>query len=164
MPCLKNGDFKIVESMEIAKYVDSNFACGDRPNLTDCKVDEEVNNMVSAFFPSFAKFMKNTEFSQDRENALMSSLAKLNKHFEANDFLNGSNVTLLDYSLAPKLLHMYVTTRKFYPSTSEKISKEFPHLKRYFFDTMMKDEAFASTQPPDDIIIWGWTQARKGTE
>ena len=153
MPCLKDGDTKVVESMEIAKYLEAK--CPD-PKLSDQHMD-----LVNPIFPAFAKFMKNADYCPDREEAFLQALKTLDSHLDGGAFIGGSgNVSLADYSLAPKLQHIQVTVAEFTPETKEKLVQACPNLSAYM-ERIGQDDAFSSAKPKDDLIIWGWGQARK---
>ena len=155
MPCLKNGDFKITESMDIVKHIEKTYP---EPSLTIDNLDQCLEQ-ASKIFPAFAKLMKDPEFDQEKENALMDVLISFEAFLKADSYL-GPKISIADYSLAPKLLHLDLVTKEFSPKTREKIRQSCPKLEN-FMKIMFADEAFESARPDDNVVIWGWTEARK---
>jgi len=159
MPCLKDGETKVVESGDIAKYIESKWP---EPRLS-ADNNASMDQILAPIFPAFAKFMKNPEHCPDREQCFLSALATLEAYLAAHEdrFLGvGSGPSLADYSIAPKLQHVLVTTVKFTPGTRTKMMEACPNLLKYM-NKMDADEAFAKAKPTDDLIIWGWSEARK---
>ena len=158
MPCLRNGDFKLIESGAIAEYLENTHP---EPTLT-------VNNMQvlteiqSSVFPAIAKFIKAPSYDADLEKSLMVQLGALNDHMQGKTYLAGDKLSLVDFSLAPKLYHMEATLEEFYPKVHEKLVMDagtLPALKSYM-DTMFAHEAFKAALYPKETVIWGWSAAR----
>ena len=156
MPCIRMDDMKLAESGEIAKYLETTYK---EPTLSTSNLDEAMA-LQGSMFPAMAKFVKSTEFDQEKENHLISELRKLDSHFASNKYLSGDKLSLADYSLAPKLYHLDIAVHHFYPDTRKKIKDQFQHLENYMTQ-MFEDSAFDATKYPHDVVIWGWTNARK---
>jgi glutathione S-transferase len=111
-----------------------------------------------------AKLIKSPNFQADLEKSFLDQVKKINDHLAAHagqDFMAGSQISLIDFSLAPKLYHMEITLGEFYPKIGEKVKKMAGHLVKYM-DKMFDQEAFKATKYPAEIVIWGWSAA-KGT-
>ena len=156
MPCLRIDDFKIAESSEIAKYVEKTY---NEPSLSVSNLDEAISIQAS-MFPAMARLIKSPEFNQDKEDQLIEELRKLNDHFSTNKYLAGDRLSLADYSLAPKLYHLDITLDHFYPKTRKSIKEKFQYLENYM-SQMFEDSSFDATKYPHDVVVWGWTNARK---
>lgn len=156
MPCLRIDDLKLTESGEIAKYLEKTYP---EPSLSIPNLDEAMS-VQGSMFPAMARFVKSPEFDQAKEDQLMDELGKLDDHFASNIYLAGNRLSLADYSLAPKLYHLDVAIDHFYPTTRRKIKDQFKHLENYMTQ-MFEDSAFDATKYPHDVVVWGWTNARK---
>ena len=156
MPCLRIGDLKIVESSEIANYLEKTYA---EPSLSVPNLDEAMS-IQAPVFSAMARFIKAQEFNQEKEDQLMEELGKLDSHFSTNKYLAGDRLSLADYSLAPKLYHLDITVDHFYPATRKAIKEKFKCLENYM-SQMFEDSAFDATKYPHDVVVWGWTNARK---
>ena len=156
MPCLKIDDLKLTESGEIAKYLEKTYV---EPSLSDPNL-EVAMSMQASMFPAMARFVKATEYDQQKEQQLMEELRKLDDHFTANKYLAGNVLSLADYSLAPKLYHLDITVDHFYPATRKTIKEKFKHLENYM-SQMFEDSSFDATKYPPEVVVWGWTNARK---
>ena len=74
----------------------------------------------------------------------------------------GGAISLADCSLAPKLYHMDVATKEFFPDTHAKIKKDYPLVNRYM-EVMFNLPEFKATVYPPETVIWGWTNARNAS-
>ena len=156
MPCLRMEDLKLTESGEIAKYLEKTYP---EPTLSVPNLDE-ARAIEGSMFPAMARFLKSPEFDQAKEDQLMEELRKLDNHFANNRYLAGDVLSLADYSLAPKLYHLDIAIDHFYPTTRKTIKYEFKNLENYMTQ-MFEDSAFDATKYPHDVVVWGWTNARK---
>ena len=157
MPCLKDGETKVIESMDIVRYIEGKYP--EPPLLAESHA--EKMDFLTPIFPAFAKFMKNPEFCPDREKAFLDSLQALESHLATSKFVcGGDSPSVADYSIAPKLLHAQVTTRKFTPESCSKLSEQCPNIADYM-TRMCSDSSFSKAKPADDLITWGWGEARK---
>ncbi len=92
MPCLRKGDFKMVESGAIVEHLEKTHP---EPTLTS--VDKEAMaaalEVQSSFFPALAKFIKTVDFDADLEQNLLAQAQKLNDHLakEGNTYMAGKN-------------------------------------------------------------------------
>jgi len=67
-------------------------------------------------------------------------------------------MSMLDCSFAPKLYHLTVALEALAKDTYEK-SKKFDGVKEYA-DEVFKSKAFSDTVCGEEVVIWGWTQAK----
>ena len=111
-------------------------------------------------FLPMAKFLKSKEFDEGKENDLIIELNKLNEHFDKNKYLAGDSFSLADYSLGPKLYHLDIAVDHFYSDTRKKIKNTCENLENYM-TLIFEDSSFEATKYPHDVVIWGWTNARK---
>jgi len=156
MPCLRQGDFKMVESSAIVEHLEKKFP---DPSL-EVEEMEEIFKVQSGFFPAMAKFIKAPSHQRELEENLLAQLKILNDHLMKMDstFFAGSKISLVDFNLAPKLYHMDATLKEFYPEIHEKV-KTYTALHKYM-ETMFEESAFKDTIYPRETIIWGWSAAR----
>lgn len=156
MPCLKKGDFTMVESGAIVDHLESTHP---EPKLMVDGMEEAVQ-LQSSLFPAIAKFIKSKEFQADLEQGLLDQAQKLDDHLKSkgSKYLAGNQISLVDFNLAPKLFHMDTTLAHFHPETHEKL-KEMTALKAYM-ETMFNEESFKNTLYPTETVIWGWSAAR----
>lgn len=159
MPCLRKGDFKLVESSTIVEYLEAAYP---EPSLSTPSNMESSFLVQSGFFPALATFVKSGSFSSDLESKLFDQLESMEAHL-LSDYFSGTQVSLVDYSLAPKLYHMRVVLQEFYPQTREKVKEKCPKLEKYM-DAMFNEEAFKATKYPPQTVVWGWTNARKSAQ
>ena len=156
MPCIRMDDMKLAESGEIAKYLEATY---QEPSLSTPNL-EAAMALQGSMFPAMAKFVKSKEFDQEKEQQLIDELSKLDLHLASNKYLSGDKLSLADYSLAPKLYHFDIAVGHFYPDTRTKIKDKCQHLENYMTQ-MFEDAAFDATKYPHDVVVWGWTNARK---
>ena len=123
---------------------------------------EDAARIQSGFFPALARFIKAPEYKESLKEALIIQLEILNEHLErkGTKYFAGSNISLVDFSLAPKLYHMNFTLEEFYPDVHQKM-KTYSALNCYM-ETMFNENAFQITSYPRDTVLWGWSNARGG--
>jgi glutathione S-transferase len=175
MPALRHRKECYVESDVIAAYLEFFFPS---PSLTcnDKNMIRLAEDSMDGLFPAIAKYIKHTPDGDEMDNELLQnlkdSLMKLNDHFvnnviptlttkdtesELNEYyLTGSDVTLLDCSLAPKLYTMKVAVAEY-----KKQDLEIPMKVQAYMDTMFRRESFQKTVYPPEYAVWGWGNARK---
>jgi glutathione S-transferase len=156
MPCLRIDGLTITESGEIVKYIEKTYT---EPSLTVPNLNEAMQIQANMFLP-MAKFLKSKEFDEGKENDLITELTKLNEHFGKTKYLAGDSLSLADYSLGPKLYHLDIAVDNFYPDTRKKIKNTCENLENYM-TLIFEDSSFEATKYPHDVVIWGWTNARK---
>ncbi len=72
---------------------------------------------------------------------------------------------LADCSLAPKLYHLDVVVKEFHPETLKKLQEDKEYSgRRQYMKAAFAHRAFKETKYPPEVVIWGWGEARKGTE
>ena len=158
MPALRHRKECYVESDVIAQYLDFFF---QDPDLTcsDKAVAAKADEACDGFFPSVAKYLKSTPDGEEGElkNNLEASLQKLADHLEATEgeFLCGSQFTIQDCSLAPKLFHLKAGLKAF---KSDAVTIPEPVAK--YIDVVFARPSFANTIYPEETIVWGWGNAR----
>eukprot|EP00092_Neocalanus_flemingeri_P026629 GFUD01028863.1.p1 GENE.GFUD01028863.1~~GFUD01028863.1.p1 ORF type:complete len:215 (-),score=47.98 GFUD01028863.1:288-932(-) len=157
MPCLKNKEDIITESGDIAAYLDKTFP---EPAFFAGPQVDQISAKITGIFPALAKFVKTVEFQPELEEKLLSEIETLDKVLGSSQgkFLCCDTITMVDLSLAPKLLHLTTTLAAFSPNTLEKVMK-MENFSKYL-NTMMSHDAISSCSYPSEVILWGWTQAR----
>ena len=122
---------------------------------------EKAVEVQSSFFPAMAKLVKSTKSQPDLEKSFLEQAKKLNDHLEsqATKYFAGNTLSLIDFSLAPKLYHMDITLAEFHPKVHEKVVK-MKALKAYM-DAMFAEEAFKTSTYPKETVLWGWSAARQ---
>lgn len=167
MPALRHRKECYVESDVIAEYLD--FFFKDPPLKAGNKAMEEAEEAIAGYFPAMAKYFKHTP-DGDAEDAelrlaLQERLAAIDAHLtrdgRTGPYLvgDGSQLTLVDCSLAPKLYHLQAGLEAF-KSNAIDIPNQFPALQAYM-DTMFARESFQATAYPKSTAVWGWSNARK---
>lgn len=157
MPCIREGDFKMVESGAIAEHLEKSHP---EPSLSIDGMAEAIQ-VQSTFFPALAKFIKSSTHQPDLEKNFLEQAKKLNDHLESkkSKYFAGDQVSLVDFNLAPKLFHMEATLEKFYPKVHEKVNN-MNALKGYM-TLMFENEAFKACVYPKETVVWGWSAARQ---
>ena len=169
MPCLKKDDFKLVSILFI--FIDATFcfklshfwqiesgAISEFIEKTHPEPPLKIDNMdkatevQSAFFPAMAKLVKSTKPQADLEKAFLEQAKKLNDHLDSQNtkYFSGETISLIDFSLSPKLYHMDVCLAEFHPKVHEKVMK-MKALKSYM-DVMFAQEAFQATLYPKETM------------
>ena len=164
MPALRHRKECYVESDVIAEYLDFFFP---NPELKSDKARmQKAEAVLEGFFPALAKYAKHTPDGDEEDETLKSNLEEklnlLEQHLSGDDgsgpYLAGDVLTLPDCSLAPKLYHMKVILKAF-KGDSINIPEKYPKLSSYM-ETMFNRESFKNTAYPEDVVIWGWGNAR----
>lgn len=167
LPALRHRKECYVESDVIVQYLDFFFV---EPKLSPYSKSEiqKANTALDGFFPSLAKYLKHVPDgdSEDMElkKKLEESLGKINVQLGREEakgpFLvgNGEQLSLLDCSLAPKLYHLLVGLKSFKNNAID-LSGQFPKV-RSFMDTMFTRESFKDSIYPEEVVVWGWSNAR----
>mmetsp|Transcript_23255 Transcript_23255/g.33803 ORF Transcript_23255/g.33803 Transcript_23255/m.33803 type:complete len:305 (-) Transcript_23255:250-1164(-) len=161
MPCLVHDGEAYTESSLIADYLE--FFFPEPPLTVDTDVDAHVkaNEKVSGLFPALARYIKNLDESQDPElweelEKQLGVVDEVLKEAGEGGFLCGSQITLADLALIPKLYHAQVTIAEF---KNKELPSQLGHLDSYIkrFSEM---EAYQKSLYPADVVIWGWNNAR----
>ncbi len=173
MPALRHRKECYTESDVIAQYLDFFF---QEPSLSSSSSDEiaTASECLEGFFPNVAKYLKNTSDGDEQDETLKSNLeqalGKIERHLQqksADDdavtkgpFLVGSgeNISLMDCSLAPKLFHLKVGLAAFKNNAID-IPNKFPLLQNYM-DTIFSRDSFQQSLYAEEIVVWGWSNAR----
>jgi len=167
MPALRHRKECYVESDVIADYLE--FFFQEPPLEGDKKATEEAEKAVAGLFPAVAKYLKHTPDGDDEDAELKSNLeavlSNLETHLKRDErkgpFLvgDGTKITLLDCSLAPKLYHMQVGLEAFKGNAVD-VSNQFPVVQDYM-NVLFDCESFKKTVYPKETVTWGWGNARK---
>mmetsp|Transcript_362 Transcript_362/g.1059 ORF Transcript_362/g.1059 Transcript_362/m.1059 type:complete len:231 (-) Transcript_362:548-1240(-) len=173
MPALRHRRECYVESDVIAQYLDFFFQEPEMSGPTK-KAQREAGEACDGFFPAVARYLKHTpdndaEDVELREN-LEEVLGKLEEHLGRDDragpYLagDGETFTLVDASLAPKLLHMEVGLRNFKKgdgggAMDDMVREKFPMVRAYM-DAVFERPSFMEASYPEETILWGWGNAR----
>jgi glutathione S-transferase len=163
LPALRHRKECYVESDVICEYLDFFF---QNPSLTVSSkaVKAKAEAAVDGLFPAVAKYLKHTPDGDDDDqilqNSLETTLSKLNNHLqETGPFLCGEEFSLMDCALAPKLYHMK-TGVSFFKDSSITLDTKFPEIYNYM-QTVFSRKSFVDTKYPEEVIVWGWGNARK---
>jgi len=129
--------------------------------------------MYRWIFPAVARYLKSVENGSEedlilKEN-LKTALGKIESYLSNDEgertrtgpFLavDGEQITLIDCSLAPKLYHLSVGLTAFKDDAVD-IGQDFPKLKAYM-DAIFERDSFKETSYPEEVIVWGWGNARE---
>jgi glutathione S-transferase len=165
MPALRHRKECYVESSVIGSYVEYFFP---EPSLTPNKDEkqcaEKAETLLDGFFPTVAKYLKDTQDSDATLTPLKTKLQQLEDHLKElpddGSFLCGSqHFTLLDCRIVPQLYHLQVGIEG-YKGGKPDLETEYPSLKKYM-DRCFERESFQNTVYPKDVVLWGWGNARQ---
>ncbi len=182
MPALRHRKECYVESDIIAKYLDfffqgKNNAESEYADLSPYSSSEieEGEACTDGFFPAVARYLKSVDNGSDEDLALKDNLevalGKIESHLSSlsskggdgrkGPFLvgDGEKVTLVDCSLAPKLYHLSVGLKAFKDGAVD-IERDFTNIKAYM-DAIFDRDSFKDASYPEEVVIWGWGNARK---
>lgn len=155
LPCLAHDGEAHVESDEIVRYVNFFFP---EPPLTE--PTDAGRAATARLFPATARFLKNTNPANraELEEDLVAQLRTLDEHLaaEGTPFLGGDAPGVLDCSVAPKLFHLRVAGGHFEQFA---VPGELGALAAYM-DRVFATDAFTKTACPDEVVTWGWGNAR----
>jgi glutathione S-transferase len=160
MPALRHRKECYVESSVIGSYLEFFFP---QPSLTPTNKDLETNaeSAVDGLFPAIAKFLKDTDDTDETLSNLKSKLQAVEDHLaslEEGSFLAGNEFTLVDCRIVPQLYHLSVGITEF-KNNSPSLQEEYPLLYNYL-QRCQDRPSFQATQYPPSTIIWGWNNAR----
>jgi glutathione S-transferase len=169
MPALRHRRECYVESDTIASYLDFFFP---KPSLRGkTRADEAAaETAAEGLFPAMAQYLKHTPDGDDADmenkELLKNVFRTLNDHLanttgRTGPYLvgDGSEICLLDCRLAPVLYHAVTGIRAFKGSAID-VEHEFPALHQYTKHMFENEPAFVKTVYPEDVVIWGWGNAR----
>jgi glutathione S-transferase len=164
LPALRHRKECYVESNVIAEYLDFFFQDPKplKPPKTKKAVVVAAETAVDGFFPAVAKYLKNTDSEKDPEllENLKRVLSRLEQYLKDSGFeyLCGSDVSLLDCSLIPKLYHLTVGVEG-YKGGAPSISSDYPSVAAYY-QRAIERPSFKATEYPKETVLWGWGNAR----
>ena len=164
MPALRHRKECYVESEVICQYLDFFFP---NPSMTckNKKTKAAAEAAVDGLFPRVAKYLKHTPDGDDDDAILKESLESglqiLEDHLlcQEGQFLCGDQFTVMDCALTPKLYHMK-TGLKVFKADAVVVEEQFPKVSKYM-DTVMARQSFVTTMYPEDVIVYGWGNARQ---
>lgn len=169
MPALRHGEECYVESDVIAQYLDYFFR---DPPLSSPKKSlmSEASEVTSKFFPALARYLKHTPDGDEEDTELKGNLESALQALEdilsagegrAGPFLvgDGLSFTLVDAALAPKLYHMKVGLKAFKENAID-VPAQFPAVHEYM-ETVFARPSFVKSVYPEEVVEWGWANARK---
>lgn len=166
MPALRHGKECVVESDVIAEYLD--FVLEDPRLKASSEVMEEAEEAIAGYLPAMATYFRHTadgdEVDAELRAALEERLAAIEGHLtrdgRAGPYMvgDGSQLTLVDCGLAPKLYHLQTGLEAF-KSNAIDIPGKFPALQAYM-DTVFARESFQATAYPKSTAVWGWSTMR----
>ncbi|KAG7357841.1 glutathione S-transferase [Nitzschia inconspicua] len=158
MPALRHRKECYVESSVIVDYLEYFFP---EPSLTP-KDDHGAADVLDGFFPAVAKFLKDTEDSDETTNNLKTKLQSFEDHLSKlpdGSFLCGQDFTLLDCRVVPQLYHLQVGIDG-YKNGLPALAKDFPKTYAYM-QTCFARPSFQASNYPAETVLWGWGNARK---
>lgn len=147
----------ISDSADINLYINSLFP--DPSVKMDC--EGPACEAVNGIFPKLGPWLKNKDPSKDLDlkNALLQELSKMETYLSSGQrkgtFLLSDELSDLDLSILPKLLHLMVAGKVF--KKFEIPSEKYPRILEYI-ENGHNNEFFIKTRPKDKEIIWGWQQ------
>ncbi|KAM7499230.1 hypothetical protein LguiA_023644 [Lonicera macranthoides] len=113
----------------------------------------QFTSVGSKIFPSFVKFVKSKDPSDESEQALLDELKALEEHLKAHGpYISGENVTAVDLSLAPKLYHLEVALGHFKCWTVPQCLVRVLNYMKLLFS----QESFEKTKTAKQYVIAGW--------
>jgi glutathione S-transferase len=163
MPALRHRKECYVESSVIAEYLEYFFP---EPSLSidsnSAIQGEKAEAVLDGFFPAVAKFLKDTQDTEDTSSAVKAKLQQLEDHlaaFPAGSFLCGTEkFTLLDCRMVPMLYHL-TTGIEGFKNGQPNTHQDFPKIHAYFSNCMARP-SFQATVYPKETVLWGWGNAR----
>mmetsp|Transcript_297 Transcript_297/g.723 ORF Transcript_297/g.723 Transcript_297/m.723 type:complete len:225 (-) Transcript_297:261-935(-) len=160
MPALRHRKECYVESSVIGSYLEFFFP---EPTLTptDKELESKAETVLEGFFPTIAKFLKDTEDTDETLTNLQTKLQTVENHLSTEDipFLAGPEFTSVDCRIVPQLYHLSVGIEEFKKNGVPNLAEQYPKLNDYLQRCMARP-SFQATQYPPSTIIWGWTSAR----
>ncbi|KAL6131368.1 hypothetical protein ACLB2K_069744 [Fragaria x ananassa] len=106
-------------------------------------------------FGNFEAFLESDDPDDGTEQALLDELEAFDEHIRENGpYIAGEDVTALDFSLTPGLLHVPVALPHF---KNWEIPEHLTHVRGYL-ELMLSRPSFEKTTPEDQYIIAGWEQ------
>lgn len=167
LPALRHSSECYTESDVICEYLDFFFTTP--PLKSSDKKDKSryrhAKETSSTLFPALAKYLKHTPDGDEKDGKLrenletvLQSLEELLQEEEESLFLAGSQLTLLDCALAPKLFHLKVGVKHFKNNAID-FGTKYPTLGKYM-DAMFARPSFVESSYPEETVVWGWSNAR----
>jgi glutathione S-transferase len=163
MPALRHGSEAYVESGTIADYL-TFFFPDEGLSLEAGEHYDSASQAAKDFFPNLANYIKKVEDDESELSDLKASLSALDSHLASTgtSYLTSDELSTLDLSLAPQLHHMAVALDAYKPTSYPASSafEEFKEVKKYV-DVITKERAFLSAKDyEDEVVVWGWGEAR----
>eukprot|EP00270_Netrium_digitus_P007969 TRINITY_DN2350_c0_g1_i1.p1 TRINITY_DN2350_c0_g1~~TRINITY_DN2350_c0_g1_i1.p1 ORF type:complete len:320 (-),score=53.34 TRINITY_DN2350_c0_g1_i1:214-1113(-) len=151
VPVLKHEGKWVADSDVITQLLEEVYP---EPSLVPPEGSQSVGGKL---FPAFVKFLKSSDASDRTLAALEDELQALEDHLKATGglYLGGEQVSSVDLSLAPKLYHLRITTKKFKNWT---IPDKYTHVINYI-KALESRNSFKKTDPGEESVISGWSQA-----
>lgn len=119
------------------------------------KASEEAAVLGGKIFPSFPKYVKNSDEAQEEAllAALIGDLEAINTFLQTNGpYLGGSSMNEADCSLLPRLQHMVVAGKAIKGFVvPEKLTALHKYMQEGFASPV-----FTAQKPADEAIVSGW--------
>lgn len=173
MPALRHRKECYIESNVIADYLDFFFRnppLQSKSSNSSKAFWDSAEPAVEGLFPRIAKYLKHVPIGDERDEELLQDLkdglSKVEDHLKKSGsssegpYLTGRQFSLLDCSLAPKLYHLQIGLQEFKEKNVIDFHTQFPALTKYM-DTVFARPSFQKTVYPRDVVVWGWSNARK---
>jgi len=156
LPALRHDKECYVESEVILSYLLFFFG----KDKLESKDNGEAQ--ANALFPALAQYLKHTPDGDDQDQEKLSNLrtalSSMQDHLGDQEYWCGSEMTLADCRLAPRLYHLTTGCQAFKADYFD-FAKEFPALHAYSQRLFARD-SFQATQYPASVVEWGWGNAR----
>ena len=165
MPALRHRKECYVDSEVIAQYLDFFFK---EPELSvgGGEEMEKATNAVDGFFPKMAQFTKHSPNGDDEDKekqaALEEKLSTLEEHLSSEGrtgpYLvgDGTQFTLLDCSMAPKLYAMDVCLKEIKDDAID-LGGKYPKVRKYMDDLFARPSFQSTVEYGPETVVWGWT-------
>ncbi|XP_002979878.2 probable glutathione S-transferase DHAR1, cytosolic [Selaginella moellendorffii] len=149
VPVIKDDGKWVADSDVITQLIDTKFPS---PSLV---TPPEKSSVGSKIFSSFVKFLKSKDPSDGSEAALLEELKALDEYLAKNGpFVNGSNISAVDLSLAPKLYHLKIALGHY---KQWSVPENLTNLNSYM-EALFKRESFQKTMAPAEVVVKGWAK------
>jgi glutathione S-transferase len=167
LPCLVHNDKTVVESLDIAEYIEKAFPYNSLTRQGAYSY-QEVLEKTSGLFPAVTACIKNKDASKDAAlaAAVESELDILDEIIRSTpgQFVCGIELTLADLYLLPQLFHAYVALDHFKNFEILHIDNSEPKRPAFenYFTRLLDMEEFNDKRAyvNADKVIFGWKVAR----
>ena len=154
MPALRVDGEVVQESRSIADWVEARVPS---PSLAPPEL-AAAEEAASALFPAFAKYVKNVDDDAadvELKKGLTLALCNLDAYLsKSGKYLAGSELSIADCFLLPKLYHMREVAGHF---KGYEVPEQFEALEQYMY---AGSDLMYAVAPTPAMVRWGWSVAR----